>query len=208
MKTISNVRTLKMVQLALFTAILLLMAFTPLGFIKLPTGLSITIIGIPVIIGAITLGPVGGAILGAVFGLTSFAQAFGADVFGTILLGINPTGLFITCMIPRVFMGWLTGLIYQGVKRIDKSKLFSYIIASVVGSLLNTILFMSALMLIFYDNPKFQEIEFVKSVNASNVFALVIAMVGINVVTEMIASGILGSAIAKPINKYITKDEI
>ena len=63
MKTISKTRTLQMVQLALFTAIILLLAFTPIGYIKLPTGLSITIIGIPVIIGAITLGPVGGAIL-------------------------------------------------------------------------------------------------------------------------------------------------
>jgi uncharacterized membrane protein len=205
MKTISNVRTLKMVQLALLTAILLLLAFTPLGFIKLPTGLSITIIGIPVIIGAITLGPVGGAILGAIFGLTSFAQAFGADPFGVILLGINPIGLFITTMVPRILMGWLTGLIFKGLIKIDKSKIFSYVITSLAGSLLNTILFMSTLMLIFYNNPRFQEIEFIKSVNASNVFALVIAMVGINVVTEMIASGILGTAIAKAVDKYSIK---
>ena len=152
MKAVSNERTLKMVQLALFTAILLLLAFTPLGFIKLPTGLSITIIGIPVIIGAITIGPLGGAILGAVFGMTSFAQAFGADLFGAILLGINPLGLFITCMVPRVLMGWLTGLIFQGLKRIDKTKLVSYVITSLAGSLLNTIFFMSSLMLIFYNN--------------------------------------------------------
>ena len=63
MRTISNVRTLKMVQLALFTAIIALLAFTPIGYIKLPLGLSITVIGVPVIVGAITLGPVSGAIL-------------------------------------------------------------------------------------------------------------------------------------------------
>jgi uncharacterized membrane protein len=207
MKTISNTRTLKMVQLALLTAILLLLAFTPMGYIKLPTGLSITIIGIPVIIGAITLGPAGGAILGAIFGLTSFAQAFGADPFGVILLGINPIGLFITTMVPRILMGWLTGLIFKGLKKIDKTKLLSYVITSLAGSLLNTILFMSTLMLIFYNNPKFQEIEFIKGVNASNVLALVIAMVGINIVTEMIASGILGTAIAKAVDKYSIKNE-
>ncbi|NLO08695.1 MAG: ECF transporter S component [Clostridiales bacterium] len=196
-----------MVQLALLTAILLLLAFTPMGYIKLPTGLSITIIGIPVIIGAITLGPAGGAILGAIFGLTSFAQAFGADPFGVILLGINPIGLFITTMVPRILMGWLTGLIFKGLKKIDKTKLLSYVITSLAGSLLNTILFMSTLMLIFYNNPKFQEIEFIKGVNASNVLALVIAMVGINIVTEMIASGILGTAIAKAVDKYSIKNE-
>ena len=54
MKAKTNARTMKMVQMALLTAIILLLAFTPIGFIKLPAGLSITIIGVPVIIGAIT----------------------------------------------------------------------------------------------------------------------------------------------------------
>ena len=207
MKTISNTRTLKMVQLALLTAILLLLAFTPMGYIKLPTGLSITIIGIPVIIGAITLGPAGGAILGAIFGLTSFAQAFGADPFGVILLGINPIGLFITTMVPRILMGWLTGLIFKGLKKIDKTKLLSYVITSLAGSLLNTILFMSTLMLIFYNNSSFQDVISDLGLKSTNAFALAIAMVGINVVTEMIASGILGTAIAKAVDRYSIKNE-
>jgi uncharacterized membrane protein len=207
MKTISNTRTLKMVQLALLTAILLLLNFTPLGFIKLPTGLSITIIGIPVIIGAITLGPMGGAILGTIFGLSSFAQAFGADPFGVILLGINPIGLFITTMVPRILMGWLTGLIFRGLKKIDKTKIFSYIVTSLAGSLLNTILFMSTLMLIFYNNSSFQDVISDLGLKSTNAFALAIAMVGINVVTEMIASGILGTAIAKAVDRYSIKNE-
>ena len=126
MRTVSKVRTLKMVQLAMFTAIILLLAFTPLGYIKLTAGLSVTLIGLPVIIGAITLGPSAGAILGTVFGLTSFAQAFGFDALGAILLGENPIGLFITCMVPRILMGWLTGLIFKGLKRIDKTNIASY----------------------------------------------------------------------------------
>ena len=156
MKSKSNVRTLKMVQLALLTAIILLLAFTPIGFIKLPAGLSITIIGIPVIIGAITLGPAGGAILGTVFGLSSFAQAFGLEPFGTLLFSINPLGTFITCMIPRILMGWLTGLIFQGLKKVDKTKFVSYVITSLSGSLLNTILFMTSLMIFFITTQSFR----------------------------------------------------
>ena len=208
MKTISNVRTLKMVQLALLTAIILLLAFTPIGFIKLPAGLSITIIGIPVIIGAITLGPAGGAILGTVFGLSSFAQAFGLEPFGTLLFSINPLGTFITCMIPRILMGWLTGLIFQGLKKVDKTKFVSYVITSLSGSLLNTILFMTSLMIFFYNNTKFQEIEFIKNLNAANALVLAIIMVGLNAVAEMITAGIIGTAIAKTVNKYIIKDNI
>lgn len=197
MRSKSNVHTLKLVQLALLVAIILLLAFTPIGYIKLPMGLSITIVGLPVIIGAISLGPVGGAIFGTVFGLTSFAQAFGLEPFGTMLFGINPIGTFITCMVPRILMGWLTGLIFRGLKQVDKTKTVSYLITSLSGSLLNTILFMTSLMIFFYNTSAIQEMA--TSLNASNVFSLVIAMVGFNAVAEAIVCGILGTTIAKTV---------
>lgn len=195
---------MKMVQMALLTAIILLLAFTPIGFIKLPAGLSITIIGVPVIIGAITLGPAGGAVLGAVFGLSSFAQAFGLERFGTILFSINPIGTFVTCMIPRVLMGWLTGLIFQALKRIDRTRFISYLITSLAGSLLNTVLFMTSLMIFFYNNADFQNL--IKGLNAANVFILAVLMVGVNAIAEVIVCGILGTAIAKPLEKYVIRN--
>ena len=71
LNSINSTRIGKMVRLAILIAILLLMAFTPLGYIRFG-GLEITFLTVPVIIGAIILGPVEGAILGGVFGLTSF----------------------------------------------------------------------------------------------------------------------------------------
>jgi len=65
--------TTKFVEMALLVAIILLMAFTPIGYIK-TFGLEITLIVVPVTVGAITLGPAAGAVLGAVFGITSFIQ--------------------------------------------------------------------------------------------------------------------------------------
>ena len=59
------------VLLALFAAIILLLAFTPIGYIQLPI-IKATIVHVPVIPGAIVLGPKKGAILGVLFGLTSF----------------------------------------------------------------------------------------------------------------------------------------
>mgnify|MGYP000197218058 FL=1 len=206
MKAKTNARTMKMVQMALLTAIILLLAFTPIGFIKLPAGLSITIIGVPVIIGAITLGPAGGAVLGAVFGLSSFAQAFGLERFGYTLFLINPIGTFVTCMIPRVLMGWLTGLIFQALKRIDRTRFISYLITSLAGSLLNTVLFMTSLMIFFYNNADFQNLEFIKGLNAANVFILAVLMVGVNAIAEVIVCGILGTAIAKPLEKYVIRN--
>lgn len=64
-----------LVELALMVAIIIVMALTPLGYIKTP-GLSVTLLTIPVTVGAVMLGPAGGAVCGAAFGLTSFYQTF------------------------------------------------------------------------------------------------------------------------------------
>ena len=80
--------TKQFVELALLVAVILLMAFTPVGYIR-TLGLEITLIVVPVTVGAVTLGPFAGAILGAAFGLTSFIQCFGMSSIGTALLGID-----------------------------------------------------------------------------------------------------------------------
>ena len=66
--------TLRMVQLAILIALEAIMAFTPLGFIMIPP-ISATLMHIPVIIGAILLGPLRGGILGGCFGLFSVIRA-------------------------------------------------------------------------------------------------------------------------------------
>ncbi|NLL73037.1 MAG: ECF transporter S component [Clostridiales bacterium] len=192
-----------MVQLALLTAIIVIMAFTPIGYINM-VGLSITLIGIPVIIGAITLGPMAGAILGGIFGLTSFARAFGLEPFGTALFAISPIGTFITCMVPRVLMGWLTGLIFHFLKKSDKTKFVSYVITSISGAILNTVLFMASLMIFFYKSELIQGMA--RDLNVSSVVPLIIAMVGFNALAEIITSGILGTAIAKPVDIFNKKN--
>ena len=62
---LSNVRFLT--QLALLAAVIILMALTPIGYIRTPI-LTVTLITIPVAVGAMLLGPKGGAICGLVFG--------------------------------------------------------------------------------------------------------------------------------------------
>ena len=94
--------------LALFIAIMLVMNFTPLGYIT--TGLfSITLMTIPVALGAVCTGVTGGAVLGFVFGLTSFLQAFGIgymiDPSAATLFTTKPIAYTITCFIPRIVTG-------------------------------------------------------------------------------------------------------
>lgn len=71
-------KTLTMVQVGILTAIVLVMSFTPLGYLHIGP-FSMSLLSIPVVIGAMLVGPEAGALLGLVFGLTSFAQCFGAD---------------------------------------------------------------------------------------------------------------------------------
>ena len=65
----SRSRTTFMVKLALMVAIIFVMAFSPLGYLRTP-GLTITFLTVPVAVGAIILGPTAGAICGGAFGLT------------------------------------------------------------------------------------------------------------------------------------------
>ena len=88
-----------LVEMALLVAIILIMAFTPIGYIR-TAGLEITLIVVPVAVGAVTLGPAAGAILGGVFGITSFIQCFGMSPFGAALLGINGFLTFLYAYLP------------------------------------------------------------------------------------------------------------
>ena len=184
-------RTVKLVEMALLVAIILILAFTPLGYIK-TLGLEITLIVVPVTIGAIILGPLGGAVLGAVFGITSFIQCFGMSPFGAVLLGINPFGTFVVCVVSRILMGWLTGLIYKGLSKFPKMKNWKILIANLVGPILNTFFFMSTLVIFFFSSDYIQSLA-----GGLNPFRFVIAFVGVNGLVEAAVCFVVGSAITK-----------
>lgn len=186
--------TKQLAEMALLTAIIVLMAFTPVGYIR-TFGLEITLIVVPVTVGAVTLGPVAGAVLGAVFGITSFIQCFGMSPFGAVLLGINPVFTFIVCVVSRVLMGWLTGLVYQALSRVQSVRKAAVVIANLIGPVLNTIFFMGTLVFFFYQTEYIQGLA--AAFGASNALTFVVAFVGINGVIEAAACFVAGSAISK-----------
>lgn len=186
--------TKQYVEMALLVAIILIMAFTPLGYIK-TLGLEITLIVVPVAVGAVTLGPAAGAILGAVFGITSFIQCFGMSAFGAVLLGINPAATFVVCVVTRTLMGWLTGLLYQGFLKVKALKKVSLVLANLCAPILNTLFFMTTLVLFFYRTEYIQGI--VQSLGVSNPLMFVVAFVGVNGVVEAVACFVIGSAVSK-----------
>ena len=166
---------------------------------------EMTIMMIPVIIGAISLGPVAGGILGGVFGLLSFYECFGKSAFGVLLFEINPWATALMCIVPRVLAGMLTGLIFVLLKKVDKTKLISFGVAGLSGALLNTLFFMGSLGLLFWNSPEFISTMQSWQIPTDNFFVLCAAMVGTNGIIEAIVCFVTGSAIAKAVVKFINK---
>lgn len=146
-----NEKTYELVLTALFTAIIVIMAFTPLGYIPLVV-INATIIHIPVILGALFLGPKKGAFLGFVFGLTSFinntfkAATASAFVFSPVLAYnvIGVSGIFKSlyiCFVPRILVGVIPYFIYLLIRKAVKGEQKTGRI--VVDALASIILFIS-----------------------------------------------------------------
>ena len=191
-----STKTIKMAQMAILIAIVLIMAFTPLGYLK-TVGLEISLITIPVAIGALVIGPGAGAILGCVFGLTSFYQCFGMSAFGAMLLSINPLYTFLVCVPTRIMEGYLAGLIFKALIKVDKTKTICYFVGSLLTAVFNTVFFVGVLFLFFWNT------DFIQSLNATgdNAFLFFIAFVGLNGVVECIATTVAGGVIAKAVAK-------
>ena len=188
--------TKQLTILGLMVAVMVIFSFTPIG--SIPIGpLVISLQVIPMAICAIVLGPKGGAIGGAVFGLLSFLQCFGIGVpsgMGAILVGINPFLAFIQRFVPRLLDGLLIGYIFRAVRKKN-----TYVACAVTGffsAFLNTVFFMTALVVLFGNTDYVQGL-----IGGRNVIVFICAFVGVNAVFEMIAStiitGLVGSALFK-----------
>ena len=185
-----------LVRVSVLVAIMLLLEVTGLGMIK-TAGLEITILMVPVIVGAIVMGPAAGAVLGGVFGCISFWECFGKSQFGAVLLGINPLYTFLVCVPTRILAGWLCGLAFKGLNKLDKTNLWSFGAAGLIGALCNTAQFMTTLCLCFYNTEFIQ--GFVQQMGSANPFLFVVAFVGINGLVEAVVCLITGAAIAKAV---------
>lgn len=194
-----NNKTKQMVLYALLTAIIVLMSFTPIGYLK-TLGLEITFITIPVIVGAILMGPGAGAILGAVFGITSFIQCFGMSAFGTVLMGISAPLTFLVCVPTRILMGYLCGWIFKALKRKIGTHAVSFAVAGLSGALLNTLFFVVALVLCFGGTDYIMQLR-----GELDVIPFIVAFVGVNGAVEAVFCTVLGAAISKAVYKALKK---
>lgn len=197
-KRMGKGKILSLTENAMLAAIVVLMAFTPVGYLQIGL-VKMTFIMIPVAVGAITLGEKSGAFLGLVFGITSFVQCFGLDIFGTTLMSINPIYTFIMCIVPRIAFGYLCGLVYKALAKFKKG--VAVVVASLSAPIFNTVFFMTLLMLFFGNS------DYIMSMRAGteNLWAFLIAFVGLNGVMEVLTTTVITPPVALAVEKATKK---
>ena len=194
-KLTTDQRIRRLVVCAMLMAIIIIMGFTPLGFIKIGI-VEITFLTVPVVIGAATLGWQYGGLLGGVFGTVSFIQCFGLSPFGATLLAINPFLTFVICLIPRVCIGIFAGLLFDVLKKHDKTKILSFAASTLLGAVTNTVLFVGFLLLFF------GRTEYIQSFG-SNVWNIIVTIVGFNGLIEIVVCTVVATALSKVISVLV-----
>ncbi len=184
----------KMTLTAILMAIILVMSFTPLGYLRVGP-VAITFLTIPVVIGAVLLGPWYGAFLGAVFGATSFSTCFGADPMGVALLSIDPVATFFTCMVPRILIGVVTGLLFRALCRRGHNNAFVLILTTLVGCLTNTVLFVSA-VIFFFQSTYF---------GGDSLGNIIVMFFTVNALLEVVVCGLVAAGCSKALSSVMLR---
>lgn len=191
------------VSVALMMAIIVLLANTPLGMIQLPI-IKATTVHIPVIIGAIVLGPLAGAILGATFGICSLISntmaptllsfAFSPFLSTTGLAGcVKAIWISVGC---RIMIGVVAGWVWILLKKIKCNQNIAFVVTGFIGSMTNTVFVMGSIYLLLA-----KQYAEAKDVAVSAVFGLIMGTVTASGIPEAIAAAILVFAIGKVVIK-------
>lgn len=192
-------------SVALMAAIVILLANTPLGMIQLPV-IKATTVHIPVILGAILLGPLAGAILGGVFGVCSMISntvaptllsfAFSPFMSMTGILGaIKAVWISVGC---RILIGFVAGWLWILLKKIRVNPVVALPVTGFIGSMVNTVCVMGSIYFLLA-----REYASAKSVAVDAVWGLVIGTVTASGIPEAVAAAILVALIGKVLLKFV-----
>ncbi len=204
------------ILLCLFIAIILILAFTPLGMIQLPL-IKATILHVPVIIGSVLFGPKKGAVLGFLFGLCSFvSNTFTPTALSFAFspaITVPGTGsgnwlALVICFIPRILVGVLPWFVFQLLRLPFKKENYQLrtiqlVITGAVGAFVNTGFVMSLIYVLFRD-----AYASMKGVGVDAVLGLIMGVVATNGVPEAIAAAVLTGAVCLPMQKLMKRDPL
>ena len=197
-----------LVMVGLFSAIIIVLANTPLGMIQLPI-IKATTVHIPVIIGACLLGPLAGAILGGVFGVCSMISNTMAPTLLSFafspFLAADIAGVFKAIWISvgcRIMIGVVAGWVFILLKKFKVNSWIALPVTGFIGSMTNTVLVMGSIYVLLA-----QQYAEAKNVAVTAVWGLVMGTVTASGIPEAIAAAILVGAIGKAL-LAVTKSQL
>ena len=196
--------TKRLALLGMLIAVLLVMGMTGIGFIPLPV-IKATTMHIPVILGAILLGPGAGAILGGAFGLCSIwantitpgllSFAFSPFMSTTGFPGmVKSVWIALGC---RILFGWLAGWIWKLLQKLKMHDMAALPVTAAVSTVCLTLLVMGSIYILLA-----QQYAAAKNVAVSAVFGLVMGTVTASGIPEAIAAAVLVTAIGKALLRF------
>ncbi|WP_100487861.1 ECF transporter S component [Sporolactobacillus pectinivorans] len=182
-------RTFRLVLISIFSAIIILQNFIPfLGYIYVGA-FSLTLIHITVIIIAIALGPLDGAVIGGIWGLITFIRAFTFPSSPVApLIFTNP----LISVLPRILIGVVAGYTYLALRKMKLFDVGSMTLAALFGSLTNTVLVLG-LTYIFYRVPYAN----IYHMDVTRVLPFLLGIVFTNGIFEAAAACVVSPAVAK-----------
>jgi uncharacterized membrane protein len=189
---------LRMAELAVLTAIVLVLQFTGVA-IRIPfLGTSVSLVLIPIALGAMLLGPAAGAWLGFVFGAITYIMGgvMGMDPFTTFLFQNNPVITAGICFVKSTLAGYLGGLVYRVLK--DKKPLLAVFVAAMLVPVVNTGVFCAGCMLILDTIAGF--ISWAGLPAQGAVYFVFIGCAGVNFILEFAINAVFSPALKRVID--------
>lgn len=186
---LNHEKVVKLAQTAFIAALIVVLQIITY-FIKIgPFNMSFVLV--PIVVGAIILGPKYGAILGGVFGVVvTILSAMGVDAGGFIVFSANPLLCAIVCIGKGVLAGFVPGIVYKSLNK-NKPNKASVWIASALAPIMNTGVFCIAMLLFFND-------ILVSWAGGTSVLVYIITgLVGINFIIEFCLNLVLSPVISK-----------
>lgn len=189
----------RMTVLAMFSGILLVMGMTGIGFIPLPV-IKATTMHIPVILGAILLGPGGGAVLGAVFGLCSIwanttTPGLLSFAFSPFMTNEGIVGVFKSLWIAlgcRIMLGLIAGWLWKLLKKFQVNESVAMPVSAAAATICHTLLVMGSIYVLLAE-----QYAAAKNVAFSAVFGLIMGTVTASGIPEAIVAAVMVTVIGK-----------
>lgn len=185
--------TKKLVGVGLLTAIVVVLQAVAVAI--RPTGLfNISLVLVPIVVGAALYGYKTGAWLGLVFGIVVLFTDAGA------FLAVNVPGTIITVIVKGTVAGLVAGLVYLALEK--KNRFVAVIAAAIACPVTNTGIFLLGCVLFFMDTIN----GWASAAGFANAGTyMIVGLVGVNFLIELVLNIILSSAIVRIVN--ISKKE-